>query len=154
MAVYKILLPYNFSPMDQKALDFIIRTYQGRKDVEMTLFHSYTPIPEIDTDSSTVMVRLSSSMQFLSQQLKEKEEKLESRRAYLSRSGFADNCVDYIFRPRGRPVADEIIHTVKQGGYDVVVLSCRAYRITRVFIQSVHEKVISSLKDTAICIVT
>jgi len=48
MASEKILLPYNFTGYDQRALDFVIRTFSHLKDVEVTLFHTDTPVPEID----------------------------------------------------------------------------------------------------------
>ncbi len=48
MASEKILLPYNFTGYHQRALDFVIRTFSHLKDVEVTLFHTYTPVPEID----------------------------------------------------------------------------------------------------------
>lgn len=40
MASEKILLPYNFTGYDQRALDFVIRTFSHLKDVEVTLFHT------------------------------------------------------------------------------------------------------------------
>ena len=75
MAKQKILLPYNFTEMDCKAVDFVIRTFGHLEHVEITLFHIYTPLPAIETDSSTVMGRLTSSMQYLSKQMKEKEKR-------------------------------------------------------------------------------
>lgn len=58
MAKQKILLPYNFTEMDQKAADFAIRTFSLQEGIEITLFHAYTPLPAIETDSGTVMGRL------------------------------------------------------------------------------------------------
>lgn len=154
MAVQKILMPMNFSEMDRKALSFVLRTFSHQEGVHVSLFHIYTPIPEIDTPSGTVMGRLSSSMQFLSSQLREKEEALKENQVYLISNGFNDDQVDYIFRSRVKQVADEIIDTVKNEGFDIVVLSCKSSRITRLFIQSVHQKVIVSLANVTICIVT
>ena len=154
MAKQRILVPFNFTKMDQKALDFVIQIFSIHEDVEITLFHIYTPTPKIETHSSTVMGRLSSSLQYLSGQLREKEQNLKETRRYLLDKGFAEERVDYVFRSRTKPVAEEIIETSINEIYNVVVLNCRPYRITRVFIQSVHNKVVSSLSDVTVCIVT
>ena len=154
MASQKILLPYNFTDMDRKAVEFVINTFGGTKDCSVTLFHMYTPLPKVETDSSTVMGRLSTSMQFLSQQQRDKEDALIEVMAYLQERGFAREQVDYVFRPRSKPLADEIVEAAAAGRYAVIILNCRPYRITRLFIQSVHNKVVTALKDVAVCIVT
>ena len=154
MTIQNVLIPYNFRDIDQKALDFVIQTYEHQKDIKITLFHIYIPLPQIDTDSSTVMGRLSSSMHFLSNELKGKEETLQQARQYLLKKGFTEAQVDYQFKPRSKQVADEIIDTAKVGHYNVIILSYQPQRITRVFVQSVHKKVIASLRDVTICIVT
>ena len=154
MASQKILIPYNFSDIDQKALDFAINTFKSREESRITLLHIYIPLPNIETDTSTVMGRLSSSMHFLTNELKGKEKAIQSTKSYLVEKGFSDAQVDFIFRPRTKNVADEIIDTANNGNYDVVILSYRPHRITRAFVQSVHNKVIASLKDRAVCIVT
>jgi hypothetical protein len=154
MASQKILIPYNFSDMDQKALDFAINTFKSRQESRVTLLHIYIPLPNIETNTSTVMGRLSSSMHFLTNELKGKEKAIQSTKSYLVEKGFSDAQVDFIFRPRTKHVADEIIDTATNGNYDVIILSYRPHRITRAFVQSVHNKVIASLKDRAVCIVT
>ncbi|MEW6672391.1 MAG: universal stress protein [Thermodesulfobacteriota bacterium] len=154
MAGQKVLLPYNFTDMDRKATEFAVKTFAGAKDCNITLFHTYTPLPKIETDSSTVMGRLSASMQFLSQQQRKKEDSLLEVKAYLRERGFAEGQLAYIFRPRSKPLADEIIDTAATGKFDVIILNYRPYRITRLFIQSVHNKVVTALKDVAVCIVT
>lgn len=154
MTVQKILIPQNFSQMDAEALAFVVRTFGHLKDVTMTLFHLYTPIPDIDTPSETVMGRLSASMQFLSSQLRDKEDSLRKSRNYLIANGIDGNRADYIFRSRVKSIADEIIDTFNTKGFNTIVLSCKSSRITRLFIQSVHQKVIASLSGATICIVT
>ena len=154
MANQKILLPYNFTDMDRKAVEFVAKTFGGAKDCNITLFHMYTPLPKVETDSSTVMGRLSANMQFLSQQQREKEDALKDVMANLQERGFVEEQLAYIFKSRSRPLADEIIETATAGRFDVVILNYRPYRITRLFIQSIHNKVINALKDVAVCIVT
>ena len=111
MANQKILIPYNFSDMDQKALDFAINTFRSQEDSLITLLHIYIPLPDIETSTSTVMGRLSSSMHYLTNELKEKEKAIQSTKAYFVDKGFSDAQVDFIFRPRSKNVADEIIDT-------------------------------------------
>ncbi len=47
MATQKILLPYNFTTLDQKALAFTTSTFGHLKEVEITLFCAYTPFPKL-----------------------------------------------------------------------------------------------------------
>ena len=58
MATFRILLPYNYSPNDQKAIRFTIDAFAGRKDVRITLFHAYTPLPTIDVTASPKAPRI------------------------------------------------------------------------------------------------
>jgi nucleotide-binding universal stress UspA family protein len=154
MANQKILLPYNFTDMDRKAAEFAAATFAGAKAYDITLLHVYTPLPKIETDSSTVMGRLSASMQFLTRQQREKEDALLEVKAHLQERGFAEGQVACNFKSRARPLAEEIIDTAAAGKFDIIILSCRPYRVTRLFIQSVHNKVITALKDVVVCIVT
>ena len=154
MEKQKVLIPYNFTEIDRRALDFVIRTYTACNGCTITLLHIYVPLPKIETASSTVMGRLSSSMHYLTSELNEKESDLNKAKRYLQEGGFSEKQVDLIFKPRSRQIADEIVEIVQNEGYDVVVLNCRPYRITRAFAQSVHNKVIASLRNVTVCIVT
>ncbi|MBW1960872.1 MAG: universal stress protein [Deltaproteobacteria bacterium] len=154
MANQKILIPYNFTDMDQKALEFAANTFKYIKTSRITLFHVYIPLPDIETSAKTVMSRLSSSMHFLTNELKEKEKAIQSSRQYLLDKGFSEDQVDYVFRPRTRSLPDEIIDAATEGNYQVIILNLRPHRIIRAFVQSVHNKVISSLRNRAVCIVT
>jgi len=111
MGTSTILVPYNFTAIDQKAIEFITKTFGPRKETKITLFHIYIQLPQIETASSTVMGRLSSSMHYLSRDLKEKEATLRNAREIILEKGFAEHQVNYIFRPRSKSVAEEIIET-------------------------------------------
>lgn len=154
MEKQKVLIPYNFTEIDRRALDFVIRTYTVCDGCTVTLLHIYVPLPKIETEYSTVMGRLTSSMHYLTRELNEKETDLNKARRYLQEGGFSEKQVDLIFKPRSKQIADEIVEIVQSEGYDVVVLNCRPYRITRAFAQSVHNKVIASLRNVTVCIVT
>jgi hypothetical protein len=41
MAAYKILLPYNFTKNDEKAVAFVIDSFGQQADAQITLFHAY-----------------------------------------------------------------------------------------------------------------
>ncbi|NIW00522.1 hypothetical protein GWN26_15910, partial [Candidatus Saccharibacteria bacterium] len=73
MATRKLLLPYNFTRLDQKALDFVIDTFNRMEDIAVTVFNAYTAIPEIDTEATSVTGRLKGSLGYLSQKIKENE---------------------------------------------------------------------------------
>ena len=100
MANRKILIPYNFTYMDQKALDFAINTFKDYHETSITLFHIYIPLPEIETSTSTVMGRLSSSMHFLTNELKGKEQAIQAGKQTLLDSGFSNAQVDYLNIPK------------------------------------------------------
>lgn len=154
MARQKILLPYNFTPWDQKALDFLIRTFAHREDVEVTLFNSYTPAPEIDTQESQVMAKMKSNVNYLYQKINEQKAGLEEISASLLQNGFQENQVRSLFRPRKKDVAGEIIELVQSSGFNVVILNNKPGRITRFFTGNVNTKIISALTDTVVCVVS
>jgi len=83
MAGQKILLPYNFTPWDQKALDFVIRTFIPPPETQITIFHAYTPVPEIETEGSTVMDKMKGNLSYLSKMVSDQEESLKTAKEYL-----------------------------------------------------------------------
>ena len=62
MAIRKVLLPYNFTRFDQKALDFVINTFGKLDNIEVTLFNAYTTVPEIETASTSITSKLKESL--------------------------------------------------------------------------------------------
>lgn len=154
MTIQKILLPCNFSPEEEKALRFIIYTLARKKDVEITLFHAYAPLPEVDVKGSPALAKMRGPILSLTEELKEKEKGLESARQYLLENGFSEDKVNCVFKKRKKSIVDEIIETVKEGRYRGLVLSRRSGKAKRMFARGVHEKVLSSLKDVTVCVVT
>ena len=71
MAIQKLLLPYNFTRFDQKALDFVINTFGKLEGIEVTIFNAYIPVPEIETAGSSVTGKLKGSLTYLSQKISE-----------------------------------------------------------------------------------
>jgi hypothetical protein len=155
MVVEKILLPYNFMGNDQKALNFVIRTFAPRKnDIEITLFNSFTPPPQIEATRSTVMEKLRTNINFTHQQIKEQKNDLLLAKKTLVRSGFSESNIRTLFKPRTKDIATEIIDTALSLGSTIVVLNRKPGRVTRFFTGSIFNKVVTSLGNKTICVVS
>jgi nucleotide-binding universal stress UspA family protein len=147
MAIQKLLLPYNFTRFDQKALDFVISAFAKLKNIEVTLFNAYTAVPEIETASTSVTSKLKESLSYLSQ-------KITAIKQKLIEGGFEDGFVHTIFQPRKKEVANEIIDLATANHFDVIVMSHRPGRATRFFTGSRYNKVIAALRNVTVCIVS
>ena len=62
MAKQKVLVPYNFTDYDGKALDFVIQRFADDKSIEVTLFNAYVPVPEIELRNSPIMEKISRNL--------------------------------------------------------------------------------------------
>lgn len=154
MSKQKLLLPYNFTRFDQKALDFVINTFAKSKNVEVTVFNAYTPIPEIDTAATSITGKLKGSLSYLSQKISEQEAELENIKQKLIENGFEDGFVHTLFQARKKEVAAEIIDIAMDHRFDVIVISHKPGKATRFFTGSRYHKVISALKDVTVCVVS
>jgi nucleotide-binding universal stress UspA family protein len=154
MAGRRLLLPQNFSPNDRKSIDFVINTFGQQKDVSVTLFHAYTPMPPVEVSHSTVTDKLRGNMSFLQQQISEKEAGLEAIKKELVENGFTESNIEQVFKPRKKDIAGEILDLHGDNRFDFLVLSRKPGRVSRFFTGSVHQKVLATLKDTTICVVT
>jgi nucleotide-binding universal stress UspA family protein len=148
------MLPYHFTHLDQKALNFVTDTFGKLENIAVTVFHAYTPIPEIDTDATSVTGKLKGSLSYLSQKLKEYEALLDEVKGKLIEGGFPENRVDCIFRPRKKDIASEIIELATSDKFDIIVLNRKHARVTRFFSGSISHKVVMTLKDVTVCIVS
>jgi len=153
MANRKILLPYNFTPIDQKAVNFVIEMFVQFKDVEITLFHAYTEAPAIET-TETSTGRLKSGLHYLSQKILDQEVELDRVKQKLIRGGFAENMLQSIFKARRRDIAGEIMKLASENQYAAIVLSRGHSRATRFLTGSVANKIVRSLRGTTLCIVS
>ena len=154
MAIKKILLAYNFSQLDQRAVDFAINAFSHLEDVEITIFNAYTPVPDIETADTSITAKLKGSMGYLTQQIAQRGTELNAVKQELMLGGFGENRIKTEFKPRKRDIASEIIESAKTNNYDVIVLNRKHGRVTRFFSGSVSHKVVMTLKDTAVCIVS
>lgn len=152
MASFRILLPYNYSPNDQKAIRFAINAFAGQSDVKLTLFHVYAPLPSIDVTANPENLKMRSGMNFLAAELREKEEALNTVREMLVGSGFDSAGVECIFKRRTKSAAEEIVDAV--GGHNVLVLSRGGGKVTHFFTRSIYARVVSALRGVTICVAT
>jgi Universal stress protein family len=150
----KILLPYNFTRHDRKALDFVVHTFADKKEADVTLFNAYTPAPPIEMRGSPVMEQMKDTLNYLSQRINEQDEELRTIKSHLSGKGFREDSIHVVFEPKKKDVAGDIIDLAQNGRFDVVVLNRKPGKIARFFTGSVFSKVVAALKDTTICIVS
>jgi Universal stress protein family len=150
----KILLPYNFTSHDKKALDFVIHTFADQKEADVTLFNAYIPAPPIEMRGSPVMEQMKDTLNYLSQRVNEQDDELKSIKSHLSGKGFREDKIHIVFEPKKKDVAGDIIDLAQNGRFNVVVLNRKPGKIARFFTGSVFSKVVGALKDTTICIVS
>ena len=120
----------------------------------MSLFHTYTPVPEIEIRENPVMDKLKDNLNYLSQRIKEQEAALNVAKHNLLENGFSKNQIRYIFKPRNKDIAGEIIDIALNGHFNLIVINRKPGKIARLFTGSVFNKVTSALKDITICLVT
>lgn len=149
-----ILLPYNFTSFDKRALDFVIHTFSDKKEAEVTLFNAYIPAPIIEMRGSPIMEQMKDNLGYLTQRVKEQKDELHVIKNNLLVKGFSENRVNIVFEPKKKDIAGDIIDLVQKGRYNVVVLNRKPGKIARFFAGSVSSRVVAALKDTAVCIVS
>jgi nucleotide-binding universal stress UspA family protein len=155
MDAQKILLPYNFSQNDQKSLTFVIQTYAAMENAEVTLFHAFTPISEIEaSDHQSATAKLKRRLSYLTQELTEREMALQEVRQYLISEGFDKDKVRYVFKSRKGETAAAIIDQTKETSYDVIVLNHKPGKVARFFTGSVFTKVVAAVRNITVCIVS
>jgi nucleotide-binding universal stress UspA family protein len=154
MDIKTILLPYNFTDLDKKALEFVSQTFSHVQEVEVTLFNVYTPVPSITKTDSPVMIKMQENVTYLNQLIAEQEEALNKARETLMSNGFSENRVKIVFKPKNKDIASHIIETAMNEQYNVVVINRKSSRVSRFFTGSVFNKVVSTLKGITICIIS
>ena len=109
MEIRKILLPYNFTDLDKKALDFVSKMFAHLQAVEITLFNVFYSAPAISIQNNPVMKKMQENIAYLNRITAEQEEALNKARETLLSNGFTEDHVKTIFKPRNRDIADHII---------------------------------------------
>lgn len=148
-----ILLPYNFTPFDQKALDFVIETFCSNPDARVTLFNTYAQPPDLGVTSSPIMEKMKGNVAYLSQKLNELKEELSAVADRLTEAGMAPDRVRTTFRPKRKDVAGDIIDMAVEGRFNVVVLNHKSASVTRFIKGKVYDKVVTTLRGRTVCVV-
>nr|WP_320192061.1 hypothetical protein [uncultured Desulfobacter sp.] len=146
MTTRHILVPSNFMSNDDKSLEFVIQNYAHDKDISITLFHTYTPVPKIEVRNNPVMEKMSGNLSYLRQFQKAREEELQKAKEKLVMGGFLSSQIDYIFTPLKNDIASDIINLVKEKKFDTVVMNRNPSKIAKFFTRSVSKKVSDGLK--------
>ena len=154
MAEQKILVPYNFTANDKKALDYVVRTFLEQVGSDVSLFNAYKAVPDFNVRSDPIMEKLSGNLNYLRQKISEKEKELKAAAEILVQRGFPSERVHYIYKPYKKDVSQEIIDTANKEGFDYVVLNRRLSNVSRFFSGSVFKKVNSGLKNVTVLVVT
>jgi len=147
MSGHKILVPYNFTSNDEKSIDLVIQNFGQQKDTQITLFHVYIPVPDIDAGENTVMARMAGNLSYLHQKIHDLEAEIIVARDRLISEGFSADRVDYVFKPLKKDIAQEIIDHANKGNYTAIVLNSRPASIRKFFTASVSNKVANALKS-------
>ena len=137
----KILVPYNFTENDEKALQFLGEKYGKEKEIEITLFHAYTPVAEIDVVHNPIMEKMKSNLSYLRMQQEEKKQAMENGKQILIDHGMAEHSVECLFTPVKTDIASDIINLWKREAYDVVVLNRNPGNIVNYFTRSTSKRV-------------
>lgn len=154
MAGKRILVPFNFTDYDERALHYVIRTFAGEKAVHVTLLHVYAPLPELDGYSNPVFGRLKNTMASMWKEVREKEQDLKRVKEDLLENGFHEDQIAYVFKPRAKSIGREIVEMARSGKYDAVVITQKPGKATRAFTRKAHDALLSELKDKEIVIIT
>jgi hypothetical protein len=154
MAKQKILVPYNYTPNDQKTIDFVIKMFGPHRDAEIVLYHGYVPVPEIDMKDAPVMQKIAQNLSYLRQKMTEGETEIKHTREKLIRSGFSSDQIRYVFQPAKKDIAQEIVDLIRSEGFDTVVLNRTSGKMTRFFSGNVFTKVVLSVANVTVLIVT
>jgi hypothetical protein len=146
MAANKILVPYNFTANDEKAIDLVIQNFSQHPDTRVTLFHVYLPVPNIEVSDKTVMSRISGNLSYLRQKINDLEAGIVKARDRLIDAGFPKEKVNYTFKPQDRDAAQEIIDQAISGEYTGIVLNRSPASIRKFFTPSVSKRVVKALQ--------
>ena len=154
METKSVLLPFNFTAQDQKALEFVNRYLISQAGVIVTLYHGYTPLPNVASDGHSVMGRLKENLSYLNQKITELEAALMQTKIDMVKSGVNEDQVKILFKPRKKEISAEIVELLQRENYAMIVLNRKPGKVSRFFTGSVFHKVISAARNTTVCVVS
>ncbi len=147
MAANKVLVPLSLTGNEKKALDFVVNKFLSGDTVEITLFHAYARVPEIDADKDPIMGKIIKNLSYQRQLLAEQGSELQLVRRGLMEKGFTPDRVHCLFTPIKQNIPRDIIQLVLSKGFDSVVLSRIPGSIAGFFTRSTSKQVTAELGD-------
>lgn len=141
----KILIPYNFTANDEKAIDFVTNRYPDHKNIQLTLFHAYQPIPEIHVKDNPIMDKMNRTTAYLRQVLSDQKKELEQVKARLAASGFRSENIECMFTALRSDVATDLVRLIQSSGFDAVVFTRNPGTIMNYFSRSISKTVSRNL---------
>ena len=142
----EVIIPYNFTENDKKSIDFVINHYLDSLDVQLTLFHGYTPVPEINSQNNPIMDKMNRAVSHLRNQLKEQEEMLEGVKQNLIEKGFHHQNIKCKFVPLVEDIASDLTLLIKNEHYDAVVFNKTPGNIINYFTRSISGRVLKAFE--------
>lgn len=136
-----VLIPYNFTENDQKSIDFVCHEYPDRAGAEITLFHAFTRVPQVDVRNNPIMEKVSRPTSFLRLKQEEKKAELEHIREKLVGCGFESRSVYCLFTPVKQDVATDIIRLVTRKKFNALVLNRSPGNIINYFSRSISRRI-------------
>jgi len=150
----QVLVPFNFTPYDERSLHYVMRMFAGQERVFVMLYHVYTPLPELDGYSSPSLGRLKSTIASMWQEVREKETDLKRVKEDLVENGFNEGQIGYQLHPGKKSIGAEVVEAARKGGYDMIVISQKPKKASRAFRKKIHDILLSELVNTEIVIIT
>ena len=123
-------------------------------DTQITIFHAYIPVPDIEVSDKTVMNRMAGNLAYLRQKNYELEETLKLVQKRLVKAGFNEQNIQRVFKSQEKETAQEIIEQAIKENITTVVLSQNPSKIRKFFTVSISKKVARALKNIELLIVS
>jgi len=149
----RILIPYNFKPRDEKSIHYALRSFAGDNSIFISLLHLHAPISKIGAFSLGKNELIKTLGKKITD-FRQKEDEFFKLKELFLENNFTDEQVNIIFKPKQESIAKDIVNLVKDKNYSTVILNRSPGKRIVTFGQSVSIKVISSLKEREIIILT
>lgn len=150
----KILVGLDESENALRAVEFVAHNFKPEHQV--TIFSVFLEASVI-YESISPGYFLSEQKSFCEMEDRKRNllrEAQENAKRILLRAGFQEKNITAKMRPKGRSIAEEIIHEAAEG-YQLIVLGRRGLsRISEFFLGSISQKVLHGSKDATIMLIS
>lgn len=153
MMIKKILVPYNFKLRDEKCIHYVLKNFSSEDPILVTLLHIHAPIPEIShfaLDKRSLIKGIGRKIT----DFKQKEDEFLKIKNLFLENDFSEEKVEFLFVPKQYSIAKDIIELVNKHNFTTIILNRSPKKRIATFTESVSMKLITSLKDKEIIILT